>query len=443
MESKYRRSDLLDSKPLIYFFVQTAFGTSFTYLTSGVFLSGLALLMGAGDTLVSYLSIVVNICGVLTLLFSGLMERFQSRKRVTIGLTVLSRLATLCIVAIPAIIPKETQLIVLVPLVLIAFTLQAQTTVVLNQWMLTFMDERKSGGYISLRQTLTLGVTVVLSVTSGYWMDHVGGRYIGFVILFAIATLMGLFEILLLAKTPDSAPYWTVSRGGGFRAIMSLPLKNRRYTGFVLYILAFYLLLYVSDSFTMLYMMKYLALPYQTVTMLYMIMSLPQIILLGIWGRISDKKGHQFVLRTSIWLFAGETLFMAFSTQQTWFVFIPLAFFVASIANAGFVISVFNARYELMPKENRIVYDNFYSAAIGVGFILGPMLGGMIKRSLESNSIVMNAMPFANIRILYLISTIGILALQIGLAYKRTKEKSKPRTDSLSCECPCGQGCIM
>ncbi|MFQ7551750.1 MAG: hypothetical protein ACLRMZ_17305 [Blautia marasmi] len=89
--------------------------------------------------------------------------------------------------------------------------------------------------------------------------------------------------------------------------------------GFVIYILAFYLLLNISDSFTMVYMIKYLALPYKTVTGMYMIISLPQIVLLGFWGRISDKRGHAFVLKTSVWLFAGETLFMSFAAPKTGF----------------------------------------------------------------------------------------------------------------------------
>ena len=38
---------LPDSRPRTCFLVQAGFGTAFTYLTSGVFLSGLAILMGA------------------------------------------------------------------------------------------------------------------------------------------------------------------------------------------------------------------------------------------------------------------------------------------------------------------------------------------------------------------------------------------------------------
>lgn len=116
--------------------------------------------MGAGDILVSYLSVIVNICGVLILIFPAFLERFTSRKRMTVALTILSRLATLFLVTIPVLFPARMQLYVFVPTVVAAFALQAQTTVVLNQWMLGFIDEKRSGRYISLRQTLTLTVTV-------------------------------------------------------------------------------------------------------------------------------------------------------------------------------------------------------------------------------------------------------------------------------------------
>lgn len=410
---KDSKTKILDSKPLVCFFVQTGFGTAFTYLTSGVFLSGLAILMGAGDVLISYLSVIVNICGVLILAFAAYLERFKSRKRLTIALTVLSRLTTLFIAVIPIIVPDRLQLLLFVAAVVVAFTLQAQTTVVLNQWMFEFVDGKKSGRYISLRQTMTLAVTVLLSITGGYFMDFVNGRYIGFAVLFSAAGLLGIFEIITLASTPDCRQYQSSAENCRLRDLITIPLKNKCFTGFVVYIAAFYLLLNIADSFTMVYLMKYLSLPYKMVTAMYMIISLPQVVLLGIWGKISDRYGHEFVLKTSIWLFAGETLFMFFASPEYWFIFIPLAFLIASVANAGFVVAVFNRRYELMPEENRIVYDNFYTAAIGLGFILGPMLGGLIKSGLEGVSELTVNVSFAGIRLLYLISTAGILLLQL------------------------------
>lgn len=409
---------LLDTRPRRCFFAQAAFGTAFTYLTSGVFLSGLALLMGAGDVLVSYLSVIVNLCGVLILAFSALLERVSSRKRLTLVLTALSRLATLFLAAIPALAPPRLRLPLFLAAVVAAFTLQAQTTVALNQWMMGFVDAGRSGRYISLRQTLTLAVTVVLSVAGGQWMDAAGGSYRGFVLLFAAAGAMGACELVLLSRTPDGPAYRPPPRGHGLRELISLPRRDRAFAGFVAYVTGFYLLLNISDSFTMVFLMKYLALPYGVVTGLYMLISLPQIALLGAWGRLSDRRGHAFALRASIWLFAAETLFMAFASPRTWFVFVPAAFLAASVGNAGFTVAVFNRRYELMPAQGRIAYDNFYTAAIGLGFLLGPLLGGLIKWGLEATRLGAGVLSFPGIRLLYPISSAGILLLQ-GLGRRR------------------------
>lgn len=418
--------------PSHYFLLQAGFTSGFTYLTGGVFLSGLALLMGAGDVLLSYLSVIINICGVLILAFSSFLERFASR-RVAVCLTVLSRALTVFIVLIPVLVPVNLRLIFFVPAVILAFTLLAQTTVVLNQWMLSFMDENRSGRYISQRQTLTLIVTVILSLASGWWMDYMQGGYTGIALIFSAAALLGICEILLLIRIPDSPKTASAKHRFRLRDAVLLPLKDRHFRSFVLYIFLFYLFLYISDSFTMVYMMKYLALPYRTVNALYLIISLPQIFLLNIWGKISDKHGHRFALNASVWLFAGETFFMFFASSQNWYLFIPAAFFAASIANAGFTIAVFNRRYQLIPEENRILYDNFYTAVIGLGFILGPMIGGFLKSILESSFLQTNSANFPSIRILYLLSTSGILLLQSGYLLLQRKNRYKKSCSTAHC----------
>ncbi|MDO5603271.1 MAG: MFS transporter, partial [Oscillospiraceae bacterium] len=365
--------------------------------------------------LVSYLSVITNICGVLILTFTVFLERFKSKKKLTIALTILTKAATFFIVTIPAFVPPAYQLVLFVFVVIIAFTLQAQTTVSLNNWMVDFIPAEKSGRYISFRQTLSLIVTVLLSLTSGYFMDSMQDEYTGFLLLFSFALFMGVIEVVLLLRTPDS-PFPSSSpekSGAKLWQAMKKPLKDRAFIKFVLYIVLFYMILNISDSFTNVYMRRYLDLPYTAITMMTLILSLPQIVFLGLWGRVSDKLGHQFVLKTSIWLFAGETLFLFLSSPTNCYWLIPIAFFIASIGNAGFIIAVFNRRYELIPPKNRIAYDNLYTAALGVGFILGPLLGGFIKSAFESIPFISSLMPIANIRLLYLLSAVGILVLQI------------------------------
>lgn len=407
------------------FHIQIVFGTAFTFLTSGVFLSGFAMYMGATDLLVSYISTITNICGVSILFFSGLIGHFRSLKKITISLMVLSKLATLLIVLIPLSVPEGAQIAVFIPLMLVAFTLQAQATVVLNNWLVTFVDEKQSGKYIAKRQTFVLAVTVLLSVTGGRVLDAVSGAYIGFAILYVAAFGMAVMELLVLLRMPDAVQQNADREKSKFSDKFFVPLRCRPFLLFVVYIFLFYLMLSIADSFTVVYMMRYLGLSYTATTLMQMLISLPQLFLLGIWGKISDKKGHAFALKLSIWFFVGETLFMALSNEQNLYLLIPMAFLFASVANAGFVVSVFNRRYELMPQEGRILYDNFYSAAVGLAFILGPVIGGSIKQVLESADRLNSIIHFGNIRLLYVVSTIGIVLLQLIFTIRRTRTRKR------------------
>lgn len=410
------------SKTQSLFHKQIIFGTSFTFLTSGVFLSGLAMYMGASDLLVSYISMIVNICGISIIVFSSVIERFNSYKKITISLTVLSKLTTLLIVLIPLLIPDNMRLAVFVPVMIAAFTLQSQTTVVLNNWLVTFVDEKQSGRYIAKRQTYVLIMTVILSLTGGRLLDKVSGQYIGFAILFFAAFIMAALEVLVLFRIPDAKRQKSMEQKISFKDLISVPSKCKPFFHFVVYIFLFYLFLSIADSFTVVYMMRYLCLSYTATTAMQMIISLPQIFMLGIWGKISDKRGHRFALTTSICFFVGETFFMALSNMQNNLIMIPLAFLFASVGNSGFVVSVFNRRYELMPKQGRILYDNFFSAAVGLAFILGPVIGGAIRRVLESVTWVNTAVQFGNIRLLYAISTVALILLQIVITVQNNKK---------------------
>lgn len=413
MGNGWGSNGLSNSGPRNKFLAHTVAVAAFSYLTSGVYLSGLAISVGAGDVLVGYLSIILNICGVITLAFSSLLERFRSRKRLALCLTGLSRAATILIVVVPAWAPRDLRLPLLMVTVVLAFTLQSQTTAIINQWTLCFVNPEKGGRYISLRQTLNMGVTVAFSLAGGWYMDFVEGRYEGFVAVFAVAAVFGTVEVLLLGKIPDSMVEREEAKYGTLRELLGVPLKDNGFRRFVINVFAFYLLLTLADSFTIVYMMKYLALPYQTVTALQLIMALPQVVLLGLWGRVSDRLGHATALKASVALFAGEMLLLCFTSPKTWFVCIPVGFFIAAVANAGFSVAVFNRRYELMPKEHRITYDNVYAAAVGCGSMLGPMLGGWLKDALGRTPALWHGMVFGDIRLLYLVSAVGIILMQV------------------------------
>lgn len=401
------------SKAQKHFLVQILFAASFTTLTSGTFLSGLAVLMGANDVLVSYISVITNICGIFVLMFAARLERSQNQKRLAIGLTFLSKLSTFSIILIPLCVERHLQLYLFVPIILVAFTLQGLSTVALNNWLIFYTPSKERGRYISIRQTISLIITVVSSVLAGRYLDSAPSQYLGFAIIFLVALAMAIGEIIVLLRIDEANIVSTAKEKFSFKDTFITSIRNKRFLRYVIIILFFYLFLYISDSFTFIFMFKYLGLPYTTITVLQMLITLPQIFLLSVWGKISDKFGHKFVLNISIWLFIGETFFLFLTTTSNWMFSIPIAFLIASIANSGFVLSLFNRRYEIIPEEKRILYDSFFNAIIGIAFIAGPFLGGIIRNFIISNKILQNTMEFPEIRLLYAISTIGILCLQL------------------------------
>jgi MFS family permease len=395
------------------FQMQIAFATAFNVLTSGVFLSGLAAMMGAGDVLIGYISIITNVCGALIIFFAPFIERFKSRKTVTLFLTVLSKITTVLIVFIPITVPKGLQLFFFVPLIVIAFSLQAQTLVSLNNWLVYFVEEEKRGRYISLRMTVQFIITVLLSIAAGRFIDSMEGTYSAFAILFGTAFLLALFEILTLIQIDDVQVSQDIKKTYTLKDSFLIPFQNKDFMGFVVYISLFYFLLYIAGSFNIVYMLKYLKLSYTEITLIEQLcMSLPMVFLFFLWGKASDKRGHTFVLHTCIWFFALELLFFMLASTETARIFLPIAFFFAAIANAGFNISMFNRRYELIPKEGRIIHDNFFHAAIGISLLLGPITGGTIKNIIAESGIVLG-IQFGEFRALYALSFIGILLLQL------------------------------
>lgn len=77
-----------------------------------------------------------------------------------------------------------------------------------------------------------------------------------------------------------------------------------------------------------------------------------------------------------------------------------------------------------MPVKDRILYDNFFSAAVGLAFILGPVTGGAIKKLLESSGWIMANIQFGNIRILYVISAVAITLLQVFITVRKVKRET-------------------
>ncbi len=111
-----------------------------------------------------------------------------------------------------------------------------------------------------------------------------------------------------------------------------------------------------------------------TIGMLSTSYSLMQFLFTPIWGRLSDRFGRRPLILVSL---AGSCVgFLIFGLART----IPVLFIGRMVAGiAGAIIPTTNAYIaDVTPPEGRAKGMGLVGAAFGLGFILGPAIGGML-----------------------------------------------------------------
>jgi DHA1 family tetracycline resistance protein-like MFS transporter len=121
------------------------------------------------------------------------------------------------------------------------------------------------------------------------------------------------------------------------------------------------------------YAVRFAASP-QEVTILMAVFSLMSMLTAPIWGRLSDRVGRRPVLMVSMAAAALAYLWLGFATAL-WMLFAARA--LAGVC-AGNIAAAQAYIADVTTPENRARGMGMIGAAFGLGFIIGPALGGMV-----------------------------------------------------------------
>jgi len=102
--------------------------------------------------------------------------------------------------------------------------------------------------------------------------------------------------------------------------------------------------------------------------------SIMQLIFSPILGKLSDKRGRKPILLFSILTSIGSFLLFTYAYS---FLILLLSRIIAGLATEGAVAQAYVA--DITTKEERSTGIGKVGAAIGVGFILGPVIGGLLS----------------------------------------------------------------
>ena len=109
-------------------------------------------------------------------------------------------------------------------------------------------------------------------------------------------------------------------------------------------------------------------------TALFATFSLMSLVTAPLWGRLSDRVGRRPVLMASMAAAAAAYVWMAFASEL-WMLFAARGF---AGACAGNIAAAQAYIADVTPPEKRARGMGMIGAAFGLGFIIGPVLGGVI-----------------------------------------------------------------
>lgn len=398
------------------FLMQVVFGTMFGIFTGGVFLSGYLIYLGADDELVSYIPLIPSICGMVLIFCGAYVDKFKRRRNFVLVINTMAKTTLASIIFVPLIAPKIMQIPIIYFLLIVGHILNGINNLGINSWFISVIPVKIRGRYFSVRQTIAVILSIVFPVLAGRLVDIIPNQYNGFMILYVVAIVAAICENFYFGRI-DNPEIKTLDKKMNIIEVIKIPLKNKRFMDFTIKQGFFYMFLYIAASFSQLYMLKYFKLTYTFISSASIVSAVLQAsIFYRFWGKINDRFGSNFVMLTSMWFYAIDMFIWFLMTPKSVKFLLPLGYAMGAVESSGFTLGTFNRRYEIIPEEGRSIYDSFYSTYIGIILLISPIIGARL-RDLAANIQFINNFQYGNFRVVYLLSSLALVSLQIYNLY--------------------------
>ncbi len=385
----------------ILFIIDAVLINASRILTTGIYISGYMVLLKAPDFLVGILNSSAAWATIASIFSFLVYERLQKRKKFLVILVSLSRLMVCSIIFLPLFIKNTTVLLAVAStMVITGNILWGFYSVGWMVWVMSVSPRASRNDFIYTRMLfLRIGIIGVM-ITMGFVLDHFKKSYTGFLIIFIVSLLLSVLDIIVFIKAEE--PEKKVGKPTKFDiAVFWEPIRNSKFSKFLLFTFLYYITLTLSSSYSPLFQIKYLRLDYTFVSGVSVASYIFMLLSTRFWSKIERKKGIVFVMSITSFLIAVEFLIYGFLTADKYYLLFIAPIF-SGVGNSGFNVCMMNYRYDIMPEENKTVYEGWFGAIYGLSTLLAPVIGGILMQRLP---VIGNSLfTHGNFQFLYIIS---------------------------------------
>jgi MFS family permease len=353
-------------------------------LTTGVFLAGFLVDLGASNAAIGVLAAVPFAVQFLQLPAVILVERIRSRRAICAVAAGIGR-SFLVVAALAPFVDPQIGVILLIAAVAMNQAMAAIAGCSWNSWMRDLVPDSEFGRFFSRRAAATMALATSLALICGLFIDRWRALLPGhsayvYSWMFLASAAIGFVGVWLLSITPDQ-PMPPATERPHFRTLLARPFRDSNFRQLMIFLGSWNFAANLAAPFFVVYMLKTIGYSMTTIIVLTTASQLSNLASLGVWGTMIDRYSNKAVLGIAAPMFLLCTLAWSFTglawVQPMVFYLLLVIHMLMGIATAGVALASGNVAMKLSPPGQATAYLAANSVVSATCAAIAPILGGL------------------------------------------------------------------
>ncbi len=399
---------------------EACYATVWSALTTGAFLTGYALWLGADSLAMGIITAIPIFAGLIQMLASYVGERRKSRRPFVAGFALAGRMLFLPILLLPLVVRPVSALTPFLVLFALSYVLLNFTVPAWTSWMSDLVPPDHRGRYFARRNMVAGIVGMVIGLPAAWFLDYATKRHhwqaFGFGTLFGIAVVGGVFSFLALLRQPEpprrQPPTAAFAGGADAIAYYRAPFADRNFRRLIVFNTLFGLGQNFAAPFFIVYALQKLELNYVWLQVFATLTSVSGLASMPLWGYLTDRFGNKPLLAiAALGTFVLPLVWIPMTADKPGLTLALLTLnnLMGGLFWAGVGLAQFNLLIRLSPSDKTPVYVAMMSAVTGLAGGLAPLLGGATMHALAGGHTTLFGHPVSNFHVTFAIA--GFLRL--------------------------------
>jgi HEAT repeat protein/sugar phosphate permease len=394
---------------------EACYATVWSALTTGAFLTGYALWLGADSRAMGFVTAIPIFAGLIQLVASYVGERREARRPFVAGFAVAGRTLFLPILLLPLIVRPTAALAPFLALFALSYVLLNFTSPAWTSWMSDLVPPDHRGRYFARRNMVAGVVGMVIGLPAAWFLDYATKQHhwqaLGFGVLFGIAVVGGLLSFGALLRQPEpprrQPPTAAFSSPADAWAYYRTPFADRNFRSLIVFNTLFGLGQNFAAPFFTVYALQNLQLNYVWLQIFATLTSVAGLASMPLWGYLTDRFGNKPLLAlAALGTFVLPLVWIPMTAHRPGWTLMLLTVnnLMGGLFWAGVGLAQFNLLIRLSPSDKTPVYVAAMSAVTGLAGGMSPLLGGQAMHLLEGRHLSLFGFSLSNFHITFAIA---------------------------------------